>query len=373
MRKILNVVLLIAGTSIGAGLLSLPISAVSLGMPMTLLSIGIMYWLAYQTSMMGIDLNIFNQNPIAIVELTRKYGGRTCFGLTVFSFYLLLFGLLAVYFSCVSDTLSTVFVLPPKGVMIVCACGLFLLLNLHIEKFAAFNSLCVTLLLGSVACALFCFPSHSVAQTTFQMGEWVRFMPIVMTSLGMQTLCPQLYAYLDGDRKRIQIALLLGLLVPVIVYLVWIHKTLSCAAMDPVFFAKLQSHQASVGEFIQFLCDATHSVWLSGILKFLTLFAVITSMLGVAIGLLHSLRTLCPEWLAKVVLCLVPLAVNWFVANAFLRILSFGGLMLIIFAVVAPYWCIRKQNLKDPKLQYSLCLLLGVTITVFEVIRIVIP
>jgi len=373
MRKILNSVLLIAGTSIGTGLLSLPISAVSLGMPMTLLSIGIIYWLAYQTSMMVVDLNIFNQNPMAIVELSRKYGGRTCFGLTMLSFYLLSFGLLAVYFSCVSDTLSTALVLSPKGVMIVCACSLFLLLNLHIEKFAAFNSLCVTLLLGSVACALFCFQSHSVAQSTFQMGEWVRFMPIVMTAFGMQTLCPQLYTYLDRDRKRIQIALLLGLLVPAIVYLVWIHKTLSCAAMDPAFLAKLQSHQASIGEFIQFLCDATNSVWLSGILKFLTLFAVITSMIGVAIGLLHSLRMLCPEWLAKVVLCLVPLVVNWFVANAFLRILSFGGLMMIIFAIVTPYWCVRKQNLKDPKRQYSLCLLLGVTVTVFEVIRIILP
>ena len=96
MRKILNSVLLIAGTSIGTGLLSLPISAVSLGMPMTLLSIGIIYWLAYQTSMMVVDLNIFNQNPMAIVELSRKYGGRTCFGLTMLSFYLLSFGLLAV-------------------------------------------------------------------------------------------------------------------------------------------------------------------------------------------------------------------------------------------------------------------------------------
>lgn len=373
MRKIFNAVLLIAGTSIGTGLLSLPISAVNLGIPMTLLSMGMLYWLAYQSSMMVIDLNIFNQNPMAIVELTRKYGGRTCFGLTIFSFYLLLFGLLAVYFSCVSDTLSTVLVLSPKGVMIACACSLFLLLNLHIEKFAAFNSLCVTLLLGSIACALFCFPTHSAVQSTFQMSEWARFMPIVMTSFGMQTICPQLYIYLDRDRKRIQIALLLGLLVPAIVYSVWIHKTLSCAALDPAFLVKLQSHQVSVGEFVQFLCDATHSVWIGGILKSLTLFAVITSMIGVAIGLLHSLRILCPEWLAKVILCLVPLAVNWFVANAFLHILSFGGLMLIIFVIVTPYWCVCKQNLKDPKLQYGLCLLLGITITVFEIIRIIIP
>ena len=153
--KILHSSLLITGTAVGAGFIALPMSVINLGIPMSSALIIIMCFVAYKSSMMLVDLNSANRVPASIVGLTKKYTGNACFGATLFSFYLFSFGVLTVYFSCFSDTLSVMSSINPNVIGIGFACALFILLNLRIDKMSGINSLLVLVLLMMLALAVF--------------------------------------------------------------------------------------------------------------------------------------------------------------------------------------------------------------------------
>ena len=66
-------------------------------------------------------------------------------------------------------------------------------------------------------------------------------------------------------------------------------------------------------------------------LKSLTLLAVITSAVGIAIGLLQSMKELLSDKLAHLLVCIVPVVINLTISDVFLKILSFGGMVATIF------------------------------------------
>ena len=57
MKKLLHASLLIAGTSIGAGLLALPMTSVNIGIGLLTVMILLMLFVGYHTSMMVIRFN----------------------------------------------------------------------------------------------------------------------------------------------------------------------------------------------------------------------------------------------------------------------------------------------------------------------------
>lgn len=341
---------MIAGTAMGAGLLALPMEAANIGVGLLGLLIVGMCFVTYQSLWMCADLNIFDQTPISIVELSRKYGSRFSFVVTLSCFYLLFFGLLVVYFACISDTIRNFCSLDRKLAIGICGAVLFLLINLRAHFFANLSSLMVLLLMGVILIAILhigCNASDIQRTTNFQPNELIHFLPILFTSFGVQGCCSYACSYLENDRKKIRKAFLIGLCIPAVVYFFWILCVLKNAfAFDPQFFQRLQAHQVSVGELIQFLCDSSSYRWMGVSLKFLTLFAIVTSAMGISVGVLQSLQSFLPQWVAKILLCFIPVILNLTIADAFLKVLSFASTILVIFGILVPYSLLGKIHQK---------------------------
>jgi hypothetical protein len=104
-------------------------------------------------------------------------------------------------------------------------------------------------------------------------------------------------------------------------------------------------------------------------LKLLTLFAVLTSTIGVAAGLLQPLQAFLPKTVAKCVLCFVPVFINLTVAEAFLKVLSFGGMMLAILAILVPYKLLKPMRVKKT-LPHRLCFIGGLTVVMCELLTV---
>ena len=58
MKKIIHITLLIAGTSIGVGIVALPMVAVNLGLPLVTGLVALMLFIGYRSFMMPVDVNI---------------------------------------------------------------------------------------------------------------------------------------------------------------------------------------------------------------------------------------------------------------------------------------------------------------------------
>ena len=373
MKKLIHTIFLISGTSIGAGLIALPMAAVNLGLLPFSGMILVMIWAAYQSCYMTSQLNVAHQTPASIVELSRRYGGKVLFAVTLSSFYLLFFGLLTVYFSCMADTIGTFCGLNKTTSIILCGCGLLGLLNLRTRVFSNLNSAFVIMLLGVIAIAIFSIkkiPESVSMETHFRAIEWIHMVPILFTSFGVQGSCAYFCSFLNNDLKRLKTAFWIGLSVPAVIYFLWTLCCLKTAmAYDAEFFQRLQTHNVSVGELIRFLCESSTTSAMGVFLKLLTFFAVLTSTIGVALGLVQPLQTVLPKALIKPALCFVPVLIHLTVSEAFLKVLSFGGMMLAILAILVPYALLKPIGV-EKRLSHKICFIGGIAVVICELLTV---
>ena len=369
MKKLVHAICLIFGTCVGAGLVALPMLAVHLGISLSAIIIAAMVYIAWRSSMMTVDLNALHHTPSSIVSLSEIYSGKKAFGVTLASFYVLSFSLLTVYFSCVADTVRTFCALQPATGVWICGCGLFLILCLKTHVFSRLNTYFVGLLMVVIAVAIFqtCTTGrYAVPEGTLKLKDLWAFLPVIFTSFGVQNVCHTIYGYLDGDKQKIRWAFFIGILLPAVVYMAWIACVLqTIASHDAAFYQRLQAHRVSVGELIAFLCDCSHYRSLGFFLKTLTLLAVITSAVGIALGLLQSMKELMSEKSSRLWVCLLPVLINLTIADVFLKILSFGGMMATIFVFFMPYYLLKKQ--KQPlTFGEHICCLFGIIVVLCE-------
>ncbi len=369
MKKLVHSICLIFGTCVGAGLVALPMLAVHLGISLSAIIIAAMVYIAWRSSMMTVDLNALHQSPSSIVQLSEVYSGKKAFGITMASFYLLSFSLLTVYFSCVSDTVNTVCHLGQTTGILICGLGLLGLLSLKTRVFSQLNTIFVGLLMVVIAVAILQTRTDGhgmVAGGSVKFNDLLAFFPVIFTSFGVQNVCHTVYGYLDGNKRKISLAFFIGILVPAMVYIAWIACVLhTIATNDAAFYQRLQAHEVSVGELIGFLCDCSHYKSLGLFLKLLTLLAIITSAVGIAIGLLQSMKELLSENVSRLLVCIVPVVINLTIPNVFLKILSFGGMVATIFVFFMPYYLLKKQGQKLTVGEH-VCFLFGVIVVLCE-------
>ena len=369
MKRFIHATLLIIGTSVGAGFLALPLSGCNLDVKLLLVLCLLCVFVAYRSSMMAVELNELYKTPASMDVICRSYTGKRIFALTLTSIYLLSFSLLTGYFSCFSDTFSRVCSFRYETVVCLSAIGLFAVLSMHAKWFANLNSSFVCILLAAILLAIIyigmSYPQVEI-QTKTRWQELPEFLPVIFTSFIMQTLCPRIYNDLAGDRKKISRALILGISVPGIIYMLWVVCVLkNITANAPEFLQRLRSHQVSVGQLIEFLCDTSPYSFVGTILKILTLVSIITSAIGFAIGLLQSLQFLLPKVAARIIVCLVPAVLNFISQDMFVRVFAFSGAIETVFMIFVPYYLLKKQTGKG-SFGGLVCCVFGIVIVVCE-------
>ncbi len=381
MEKLLNAILLVSGTAIGAGLIALPLTSVNLGMNVSVAIIFFMVFVAYKTSMMTIDLNAANGKSASIVDLSRSISGEKAFITSMISFYTLSFSLLSVYFSGIANTLSSFFNFNDNFIILICGLVLFFVLSLKYSAFSKLNSVLVVSLLVIISSAIIQVHTKeaAIAPTTyyvpqsFSINEIIAFLPIIFTSFGVQNICPHVFESLNKDRKKIKIAFLIGILIPALVYIVWNSCVFeNVLARDMFFFQKMQNHQISVGELIQFLCKSSGSMYMEIFFKTLSLFAIITSAIGIGLGLKKSIEesVTSSKYMASGVVCAIPVVLCMAVPNAFINILSFGGMIATVFVIFVPYYLLKKKLNRKMDFGDNLCVIFGGVVVLCELLGI---
>ena len=374
MKKLLNATLLISGTAIGAGLIALPLTAVNLGMTVTTIIIALMIFIAYQSSKMTIDLIEHHKKSASIVEISKSVAGQKGFTISLLSFYTLSFSLLTVYFAGSADSLAAFINIDTNFLIPICALLLFAILGLETHQFSKFNSGLVVILMIAIFISMIkvhvgISEYHNVSTSKF--SEIIAFLPIIFTSFGVQNICPNVYEYLEGDRKKINRAFFFGILIPALVYIAWISCVFqNILSTEADFFQKLQNHQISAGELIKFLCESSKSPYMETFFKVLSLFAIATSAIGIGLGLLKSIRESVSKSskIARAIICVTPALFAILIPNAFINILSFGGMIATVFVIFMPYYLLKKKKICN-NFCYTICLIFGIIVVICELIE----
>ena len=346
----------VAGTTIGAGMLALPMSVASLGLLGGSLLLVALWAVMYFAALVALDLNIHIGFGISIAKLADQYLGKSAGLVGAAALILMLNALLVAYTSgaaslihTITETYAGISLSQPVIVAIfTIAMAALVCIDMKILDIGnrIFFAVMMFVFLGMMAVLS---PKVQITQPMLGIQEsglspWLIAVPLFFTSFGFHGSIPSLINYCENQPQVIKRAFFWGSFIPLIVYLVWIAGGLSIVyTFDHAVFTQLVNNQADLGTFILSLNQAIDTSWLQSFSWVFSLLAIITSFLGVAIGLFDYYREQITKvnpsqkrFVAGILALGIPLLVTLIAEKTFVHVLGVAGVFLSILAVGLP-------------------------------------
>lgn len=360
-------ILIVAGTTIGAGMLAMPLASAGVGFGVTTgLLFGLWALMCYTALLL---LEVYQHVPAdtGLGSLARRYLGRAGQWLTGASMLFLMYALTAAYISGAGELLAAslnqwfhltlpaaggVLLFTLTGGCIICI-GTFLVDLFNRFLFSAKIIFLVVML------ALLIPHIHQINLLTLPLSQGLALsaIPVIFTSFGFHGSVPSIVSYMNGDMRKLKRIFVIGSFIPLVAYLFWQMATLG-SIDSPVFHALLADHSGLNG-----LLQAIRTVVASGHVELAVHlfadFALATSFLGVALGLFDYLADLfgrrnspAGRLQTGAITFLPPLAFALFYPRGFVMALSYAGVALAVLALIVPSLLVMKSRQQHPDAQW---------------------
>lgn len=272
--------LLIAGTTIGGGMLAMPV-VTSLGGFIPSMVVFFVTWVFMaMTGLLLLEVCLWMEGDTNFISMAHKtlgkWGEFIAWGVYLFFFYCLTLAFVVVCGKLFNrllpesspDWLGPVVFLLIFGPMIYMGARLVGRVN-------------ILLMAGLIGTFLFflVFGAPYVSKKNLLEENWLlslKTLPIAFAAFGFQGTVPTLTRYLDYDKQKVRKAILLGSFMAFITYVIWHWLVLGIVPA-----AILMKGETAVQPMKMFLNSPT--VYVVG--EFFAFFAVVTSFLGVTLGL----------------------------------------------------------------------------------------
>ncbi len=356
--KTLGSMLIIAGTTIGAGMLALPIASAGLGFSTaTMLLIGAWALMTY-TALLMLEVHQYADVESTLNSLAKNILGKKGQIIANFSMIFLFYALCAAYIAGGGSQLQT-------------KIGQFTNLELPVQTgsviFAVVFGAIITLGTGTVDKinrGLFFIKIITLASifymlTPFVQGQHLLEMPIeqglilsaipvVFTSFGFHGSIPSIVKYIGIDIKSLRKIMVMGAALPLCIYLFW--QVVSQGVMSQS--GLMQSDGLS--GFIASIASMMQSPTISSAITIFADLALATSFLGVSLGLfdffsdtLKKSNSKKDRLITALVTFTPPLGFALFYPQGFIMALGYAAIALVILAVFLPVsmvWVQRKNR-----------------------------
>ena len=346
--------LIIAGTSIGAGMLSLPIVSAGLGFGVALLVVIGLWALMTFTSILMLEVHQHAHSKATLHTLAHQFLGVKGQYLAAFAMFFLFYSLCAAYIagggSQVSAQLSDVLAKEVHSsvgaVLFTIIVAAIVLIGTHfLDKV---NRVLFALMIGVMVLVLVSLTpnvtGNLLASTPVESGLVLTALPVVFTSFGFHGSIPAIVAYLDGDTQKLKMAMYIGSCLPLVIYVLWLLCTLGVVSQSELY------GNEELLALIDALSATVLGPWLAQFLNLFAELALITSFLGVSLGLFEFIRDTTVGLLKGNRLCvalltyLPPLGFALFYPDGFIMALGYAAIALVILAVFLPVAMVYKSR-----------------------------
>ncbi|WP_024555648.1 tyrosine transporter TyrP [Franconibacter pulveris 1160] len=365
-NRTLGSVFIVAGTTIGAGMLAMPLASAGVGMGITLLLLIGMWALMCYTALLLVEVYQHVPADTGLGSLARRYLGRPGQWLTGFSMLFLMYALTAAYISGAGELLAASFsdwlaipLSPSTGVLLftVVAGAIVCIGTTMVDLFnrLLFSAKIVLLL---VMLALLMPHVHQANLLSMPLEQGLAFsaIPVIFTSFGFHGSVPSIVSYLNGDIRKLRLVFITGSAIPLVAYLFWQLATLG--AIDSATFNHLLANHAGLNGLLQAVRQVVASPHVELAVHLFADLALATSFLGVSLGLFDYLsdmfqrsRKVGGRLQSGLITFLPPLAFALFYPQGFVMALGYAGVALAILALIIPallVWKSREQTPRQP-------------------------
>ena len=344
----LGAVLLILGTSIGAGMIALPVAAAQENF---ISSLGLLFvsWLFMTFGAFALlETTLWFGKDKNIVSMAKATLGRPGQILTWVVYLFLLYSLLCAYISGISDVIHVLL----WHLGIHSSHWMEIVLSVVLLGYVIYRGIkwvdllnrgfmsvkfVIYLIIGAVTIGKLNVGHLDYSGSSIHLSTLM----VMITSFGYAIIIPSLVDYLGRDAHRIRKVVLVGSFIPIVVYAIWIAIIQGVIPRDELIHIANQGR--TVVELIAAMQQHTGTLWIANMANIFMSICALTSFLGVSLSLVDFLadgtkidKRSKKGSLVYVLAFLPPMLIVLVDPNIFVKALSYAGIFCVILLIIIP-------------------------------------
>ena len=349
--NVFGAILLIVGTSVGGGMLALPMAIAAGGYYHSIFLFFSTWLVTMLAAFYILEANLWLPENTNLISMARITLGKTGQLVTWISYLLLLYTLLAAYISGGADLIHNLLffinISTPKWLnptLFVTILGIILFYGVRtvdwVNRGLMLTKLAVYFLLISSISPHIEMSKLSGGHIFLLSGAVM----IIITSFGYATIVPTLRNYLNSQVNKLRLTIVIGSLIPLILYLLWafvVNGTLGSHGFDGLIH--MTTSTEAVSRLSNTLSAHVNNVLVKWLIHFFTSICIATSFLGVSLCLsdfmadgLNIKETKTNRCLLIILTLAPPLLVILFHPSIFIVSLNYAAVLCVILLMLLP-------------------------------------
>ncbi|MFI4937935.1 MAG: amino acid permease [Candidatus Berkiellales bacterium] len=352
-NKIFGGAMLVAGTCIGAGMLGLPVSTAASGFFPSSIAFLFCWIMMTISAFLMLEVSLWQPAETNLITMAKTTLGRPGEVVAWITYILFLYAIMTAYTTgsvgMINSVLGKFGVNESWGIWIV-----VLIFGTVVYCGARSVDWVNRLLMLGLVVSYIALIANVIPKVSLEMlgdGQpkylWT-IGPLLVTSFGFHLLIPSLKNYLNGDVKSLRIAIFLGSLLPLIVYLFWevlilgvipVHGQQGLVA---ILYAEHTEGTQAIVELPRLLSHLLNNPHVTYLAKCFGLCALLTSFIGVALGLFdfladgfHIKKSRSGKLILSTITFIPPIILAIFYPR-FMLALRYAGIFAAILLVIFP-------------------------------------
>lgn len=367
MNKTLGSTLITSGTMIGAGMLAMPLTSAGIGFTFTVVLLVLLWILLTYSALLFVEVYQTAEHDAGIGTLAAQYFGRPGRIVATSVLMIFLYALLSAYVTGGGAILAST--LPDFATPDLKMKGSILAFTIFFGIFVAIGTSFVDalnrFLFIAMIAALFIVLGLMIPEIKIDnlmampidKALLISASPVFFTAFGFHGSIPCLNKYLEGDVKALRFSIIVGSAITLVGYLLWQFSTHGVLSQSR--FLEILNQDPTLNGLIEAVRVITGSTIIAAVVKIFSALALITSFLGVALGLLECIDDLLKRAFnisanrlsLGFLTFLPPLLFAFFYPEGFILALGYAGQMFA-YAVVLPAALVWKARHQHPNLPY---------------------
>lgn len=360
--KVFGSTLIIAGTTIGAGMLALPIASAGLGFSTSLIIMIGMWALMAYTALLMLELHQHADYDATLHTLAKQFLGDKGKWVATFAMLFLFYALCAAYIAGgggqFNEKLHNWFAIDVSNGIgtLIFTIIIAAIVTFGTSSVDRVNRVLFTCKLIAMAVMLFFLTPNIQAVHLLNMplekGLIIAALPVIFTSFGFHGSIPAVVRYLNLDMQALKKVMVFGSLLPLVVYILWQLATLGVVEQATL------SQAGDVTALVGTLSQVIHSSAISQVVSVFADLALITSFLGVSLGLFEFLGDSLNKNQSKggrvgiaLVTFVPPLCFALFYPQGFIMALGYAAIALAILAILLPVAMVMRSRVLNQETQ----------------------
>ena len=358
MNKTLGSTLITSGTMIGAGMLAMPLTSAGIGFTFTVVLLVLLWILLTYSALLFVEVYQTAEHDAGIGTLAAQYFGRPGRIVATSVLMIFLYALLSAYVTGGGAILAST--LPDFATPDLKMKGSILAFTIFFGIFVAIGTSFVDALNRFLFIAMIAalFIVLGLMAMPIDKALLISASPVFFTAFGFHGSIPCLNKYLEGDVKALRFSIIVGSAITLVGYLLWQFSTHGVLSQSR--FLEILNQDPTLNGLIEAVRVITGSTIIAAVVKIFSALALITSFLGVALGLLECIDDLLKRAFnisanrlsLGFLTFLPPLLFAFFYPEGFILALGYAGQMFAFYAVVLPAALVWKARHQHPNLPY---------------------